>query len=51
MARAELAALARQHNVGLHVDNCLGGFYLSFMQRMGLFKKKWDFQVQPRLAP
>jgi len=27
------------------VDNCLGGFLLSYMSRAGLFKRKWDFLV------
>jgi len=27
----ELAALAKRCNVGMHVDNCLGGLYLSFL--------------------
>ena len=34
---ASLGALAQRHGVGLHVDNCLGGFLLSFMQREGLW--------------
>eukprot|EP00747_Dinoflagellata_sp_TGD_P017652 gnl/TRDRNA2_/TRDRNA2_125961_c0_seq1.p1 gnl/TRDRNA2_/TRDRNA2_125961_c0~~gnl/TRDRNA2_/TRDRNA2_125961_c0_seq1.p1 ORF type:complete len:541 (-),score=80.59 gnl/TRDRNA2_/TRDRNA2_125961_c0_seq1:43-1665(-) len=41
----ELAALALEKDVGLHVDNCLGGFYLSFLQRQGLFSKTWDFAL------
>lgn len=41
----ELAALALEKGVGLHVDNCLGGFYLSFLQKQGLFKGKFDFEL------
>ena len=28
----QLGALAVSHGIGLHVDNCLGGYLLSFMQ-------------------
>ena len=31
-----LGALAVASGVGLHVDNCLGGFLLSFMAKEGL---------------
>mmetsp|Transcript_5940 Transcript_5940/g.7762 ORF Transcript_5940/g.7762 Transcript_5940/m.7762 type:complete len:521 (-) Transcript_5940:131-1693(-) len=40
-----IAAICKKHNLGLHVDNCLGGFYLSCLQARGLFAKKFDFQV------
>lgn len=40
-----LAAVTRPRNIGLHVDNCLGGFYLSFLQRIGQFNRKFDFEV------
>ena len=39
----ELSDLALRKGVGLHVDNCLGGFLLSYMQREGLFSGQWDF--------
>eukprot|EP01059_Diplonema_ambulator_P028258 TRINITY_DN4701_c0_g1_i1.p1 TRINITY_DN4701_c0_g1~~TRINITY_DN4701_c0_g1_i1.p1 ORF type:complete len:530 (+),score=207.77 TRINITY_DN4701_c0_g1_i1:1092-2681(+) len=42
----ELAELAVARNVGLHVDNCLGGFLLSYLQKEGLFNKQWDFRVK-----
>jgi sphinganine-1-phosphate aldolase len=43
----DLALLCRQRKIGLHVDNCLGGFWLSFMQQQGLGRKfKWDFEVE-----
>ena len=42
----ELAGLARARDVGLHVDNCLGGFYLSFLQKAGVFPHAFDFQVR-----
>lgn len=41
----ELGALAQSRGVGLHVDNCLGGYLLSFMQREGRFERAWDFAV------
>ena len=41
----ELGALATEKGIGLHVDNCLGGFLLSFLQKEGLFTKPWDFAV------
>mmetsp|Transcript_1593 Transcript_1593/g.1826 ORF Transcript_1593/g.1826 Transcript_1593/m.1826 type:complete len:473 (-) Transcript_1593:529-1947(-) len=41
----DLAVLCKKSNLGLHVDNCLGGFYLSYLQRMGVFKRKFDFEV------
>ena len=41
----ELGKLAKSRGVGLHVDCCLGGVLLSFMQREGLFKPPWDFVV------
>jgi len=31
----DLAALAREHNLPLHVDACLGGFLLPWMQKLG----------------
>ena len=35
-----------EQGCGLHVDNCLGGFYLSFAQRAGLLPGiHWNFSV------
>ena len=31
--------------IGLHVDNCLGGFLLSYMSKQGLYTEPWDFSV------
>jgi len=42
----DLAALTRSRNIGLHVDNCLGGFFLSGLQRAGLFRREFDFRVK-----
>ena len=41
----ELAALEAEHGVGCHVDACIGGFVLPFMQRCGREIPLWDFQV------
>ena len=42
----ELGEIATKHSLGLHVDNCLGGFYLTFAQAEGLLKNiHWDFRV------
>ena len=42
----ELGELAVKHDLGLHVDNCLGGFYLSYAQAEGLLGDiRWDFRV------
>jgi sphinganine-1-phosphate aldolase len=35
----ELGALALARGIGLHVDNCLGGYLLSYMRRSGAFKR------------
>lgn len=42
----ELGALASKHKIGLHVDACLGGFLLPFVQKLGYLKGiEWDFRV------
>lgn len=42
---AELGELARSHGVPLHVDSCLGGFMLPFMERLGYEVPPFDFRV------
>eukprot|EP01064_Diplonema_japonicum_P002829 TRINITY_DN1181_c9_g1_i1.p1 TRINITY_DN1181_c9_g1~~TRINITY_DN1181_c9_g1_i1.p1 ORF type:complete len:553 (+),score=123.64 TRINITY_DN1181_c9_g1_i1:71-1660(+) len=42
----ELASLAVEHGIGVHVDNCLGGYLLSYLQKEGLYTKQWDFRVE-----
>ena len=42
----ELGALAERRGVGLHVDNCLGGFLLSYLSKACVFNRPWDFRVQ-----
>jgi len=44
----ELAALAQKHNIGMHVDSCLGGFVLPFVQKAGVDGGKlpiFDFRI------
>lgn len=42
----ELAALAREHGILCHVDACMGGFLLPFLERLGRFDMPWDFRVE-----
>lgn len=41
----ELGALARKHEIGLHVDACLGGAFLPFMKLLGHKIPAFDFSV------
>ena len=41
----EVARLARNHNVGCHVDACLGGFMSVFMEEAGYDVMRHDFRV------
>lgn len=41
-----LAALAKKHKIGLHVDACLGSFLVPFLERAGLPSEPFDFRVQ-----
>lgn len=41
----EMAALAAERNVGLHVDACLGGFMLPFLRKLGYPVPDFDFCV------
>jgi sphinganine-1-phosphate aldolase len=41
----DVARVTKAAGIGLHVDNCLGGFYLSGLQQAGLFNRKFDFEV------
>jgi sphinganine-1-phosphate aldolase len=42
---AELAELARERGVGMHVDGCLGGYLLPFGEQLGLPIPPFDFRV------
>jgi sphinganine-1-phosphate aldolase len=41
----ELAEVAQRHDVGLHVDGCLGGFVLPWLERLGVKVPLFDFRV------
>jgi glutamate/tyrosine decarboxylase-like PLP-dependent enzyme len=41
----ELAALAAERGILCHVDACVGGFVLPFLERLGHFDRPWDFRV------
>jgi sphinganine-1-phosphate aldolase len=40
-----IAAIAQKHNLGMHVDSCLGGFLLPFMRLNKRPLPKFDFSV------
>ena len=42
---AELGALALEHDIGFHVDGCLGGFILPWGEKLGYDIPRWDFRV------
>jgi sphinganine-1-phosphate aldolase len=41
----ELAQIALEHEIGLHVDGCLGGFILPWGERLGHPIPRFDFRV------
>ena len=41
----ELGAVALRHRVPLHVDACLGGFFLPWVEKLGLPVGRFDFRV------
>ncbi|MFQ3244461.1 MAG: sphinganine-1-phosphate aldolase [Arenicella sp.] len=40
-----IGKIAQQHNIPLHVDACVGGFILPFMEMNGEDIPKWDYRV------
>lgn len=42
----DLAALATEVDANMHVDACMGGFVLPFMERLGEPVRPWDFRVE-----
>lgn len=42
---ADIAALAQQHDLLCHVDACVGGMILPFVERLGYPTPAWDFRV------
>ena len=41
----ELSELAQSRGIGLHVDGCLGGWLLPWLERLGYDVPPWDFRV------
>ena len=42
---AELGAVALERGIPMHVDACVGGFMLPWLERLGRTIPKWDFRV------
>lgn len=42
---AEVGAIAARHHLPLHVDACVGGFVLPWLERLGRPIPAWDFRV------
>ena len=42
---AEIAALAAKRGLPMHVDACIGGFVLPWLERLGRAVPRWDFRV------
>jgi glutamate/tyrosine decarboxylase-like PLP-dependent enzyme len=42
---SELSELALSRGIGLHVDGCLGGWILPWVERLGYDVPLWDFRV------
>lgn len=40
-----IGALGQGHSIPVHVDSCLGGFLLPFVERLGHDVPPWDFRV------
>ncbi|MEZ4365594.1 MAG: aspartate aminotransferase family protein [Kofleriaceae bacterium] len=41
----QVAALARRHRLPLHVDGCVGGWLLPWLEKLGRPMPAWDFRV------
>jgi len=41
----EIGALAQERGIGFHVDGCLGGFLLPWVEQVGYSVPLWDFRV------
>lgn len=42
---AELGEVAREHRIPFHVDSCLGGFLLPFVEKLGYKIAPFDFRI------
>lgn len=40
-----MSDIAIKHNIGLHVDCCLGGFILPFLKKIGVLNYEFDFNL------
>lgn len=41
----EIAALGRDRDIPVHVDACIGGFMLPWVEKLGHHVPRWDFRV------
>ncbi len=41
----DIAALAQEHGIGMHVDGCLGGLLWPWAEELGYDVPPWDFRV------
>lgn len=41
----EIGAIAKDNDIWLHIDACVGGMILPFLPKAGLEVKKWDFSI------
>ncbi len=41
----DMAAVAMERNISFHVDACVGGFFLPFVEKLGNAVVPWDFRV------
>jgi glutamate/tyrosine decarboxylase-like PLP-dependent enzyme len=41
----ELSDMARRHGIGMHVDGCLGGFILPWIEKLGYAIPPFDFRL------
>jgi len=41
----ELGAMAKRHGLPMHVDACVGGFSLPWLEKLGRSIPRWDFRV------
>lgn len=41
----EMSEIAREHGVGLHIDGCLGGYFLPWAEKLGYDFPTFDFRL------
>ena len=41
----DIARVAQENNLPLHVDACVGGFILPWAEKLGYWEEPWDFRV------